>query len=131
MATLKVPVTQHDHIRGPADAPITLPLAYPIVNQVQLSLNGRQRFVYRHFPLTEVHPHAEIAAESAEFAGAAGHFWDMHDALFENQSRLSVTTIFLIAEELGLPRQACGMFSRRASTEIKCAATSWAAYAAA
>ena len=142
MATLKIPVTQNDHIRGPAGAPVTLveygdyecphrALAYPIVNQVQLSLNGRQRFVYRHFPLTEVHPHAEIAAESAEFAGAAGHFWDMHDALFENQSRLSVTTIFLIAEELGLPRQACGMFSRRASTEIKCAATSWAAYAAA
>jgi protein-disulfide isomerase len=77
--------------------------AYPIVNQVQLSFI---RFVFRHFPLTEVHPHAEIAAESAEFAGAAGLFWDMHDALFQNQSRLSVTTIFLIGEELGLPETA-------------------------
>jgi protein-disulfide isomerase len=114
MATLKVPVTQHDHIRGPAGAPVTLVEygdyecphcvpAYPIVNQVQLSFSGRLRFVFRHFPLTEVHPHAEIAAESAEFAGAAGLFWDMHDALFQNQSRLSITTIFLIAEELGLP----------------------------
>src|ERR1700688_5285565 len=58
---------------------------------------------FSSLPLTEVHPHAEIAAESAEFAGAAGLFWDMHDALFQNQSRLSITTIFLIAEELGLP----------------------------
>jgi protein-disulfide isomerase len=117
MATLKVPVTQHDHIRGPAHAPITLVeygdyecphcgAAYPIVNQVQLSFSGRLRLVYRHFPLTEIHPHAEIAAESAEFAAAAGMFWDMHDALFENQSRLSVPTIFLIGEELGLPEPA-------------------------
>jgi protein-disulfide isomerase len=117
MATLKVPVTQHDHVRGPANAPITLVeygdyecphcgLAYPIVNQVQLSFSGRMRFVYRHFPLTEIHPHAEIAAESAEFAGAAGLFWDMHDALFENQSRLNITTIFLIGAELGLPKTA-------------------------
>src|SRR4030088_1580996 len=105
MATLKVPVTQHDHVRGPANAPITLVeygdyecphcgLAYPIVNQVQLSFGGRMRFVYRHFPLTEMHPLAEIAAESTEFAGAAGLFWDMHDALFENQSRVNITTIF-------------------------------------
>jgi protein-disulfide isomerase len=117
MATLKVPVTQSDHIRGPANAPITLVeygdyecphcgLAHPIVNQVQQSFRGHMRFVYRHFPLTEVHPHAEIAAESAEFAGAAGLFWDMHDALFENQRRLSITTIFLIGVELGLPEVA-------------------------
>jgi protein-disulfide isomerase len=117
MAILKTPITQNDHIRGSAHAPITLveygdyecphcALAHPIVNQVQLSFGGRMRFVFRHFPLTEVHPHAEIAAECAEFAGAAGRFWDMHDALFENQNRLSVTTIFLIGEELGLPEAA-------------------------
>jgi protein-disulfide isomerase len=114
MATLKIPNTEHDHVGGPAHAPITLveygdyecphcALADPIVNQVQLSFSGRIRFAFRHFPLTEVHPHAEIAAENAEFAGAAGLFWDMHDALFQNQNRLSVTTIFLIGEELGLP----------------------------
>ena len=51
------------------------------------------------FTLTEVHPHAEIAAESAEFGGAAGLFWEMH----ENQSRLSIATIFLIGAALGLP----------------------------
>ena len=117
MATLKAPITRNDNIRGPANAPITVVeygdyecphcgLAYPIVNQLQLSFSGRMRFVYRHFPLAEIHPHAEIAAESTEFAGAAGLFWEMHDALFENQSRLSITTIFLIGAELGLPETA-------------------------
>jgi protein-disulfide isomerase len=117
MTTLKIPITQNDHIRGPAHAPVTLveygdyecphcAAAYPIVNQLELHFRGRMRFVFRHFPLTEVHPHAEIAAESAEFAGAAGRFWDMHDALFENQSRLSVATIFLIGAELGFSEAA-------------------------
>jgi len=99
----------------------------PIINQVQLCFRGRMRFVFRHFPMTEVHPHSEIAAESAEFAGSAGLFWDMHDALFENQSRLSTTTIFLIAQELGL----CRMLLRRTNTQIECAAISWTAYEAA
>ena len=67
---------------------------------------GSLRFVFRHFPLTEIHPHAEIAAESAEFAGAAGLFWELHDALFENQSRLSISTIFLIGAELRLSETA-------------------------
>jgi protein-disulfide isomerase len=78
-------------------------MAYPIVNQVQDYFRDSLRFVYRHFPLTEIHPVAEIAAESAEFAGAAGLFWEMHDALFENQSILSLPTIFMIADKLGLP----------------------------
>src|SRR6202022_4018476 len=113
MATLKIPVPHRYPIRGPANAPITLveygdhecphcARAHPIVNQVRLSFRRRLQFVFRHFPLTEIHPLAEIAAESAEFAGSAGLFWDMHDALFANQSRLSVSTIFLIGGELGL-----------------------------
>ena len=117
MSILKIPVSQSDHVRGPAHAPITLVeygdyecphcgLAYPIVNQVEATFSGRMRFVFRHFPLSEVHPYAETAAESAEFAGAAGMFWDMHDALFENQSRLSVATIFMIGAGLGLPQAA-------------------------
>src|SRR3981081_1590473 len=87
MATLKAPITQSDHIRGPAHAPITLVeygdyqcphcgAAHPIVNQVQLHFRRHMRFVFRHFPLSEIHPYAEVAAESAEFAGAAGLFWD-------------------------------------------------------
>src|SRR5258705_13817023 len=101
-------------ICGPLSAPITLveygdhecphcALARPIVNQVELFFRGRMRFVFRHFPRSKIHPHSEIAAESAEFAGAAGRFWEMHDALFENQSRLRITTIFLIAAELMFP----------------------------
>jgi protein-disulfide isomerase len=117
MSNLKIPVSQSDHVRGPAHAPITLVeygdyecphcgLAYPVVNRLEETFSGRMRFVFRHFPLNEVHPHAEIAAESAEFAGTAGMFWDMHDALFENQSRLSVPTILMIGAELGLPQAA-------------------------
>jgi protein-disulfide isomerase len=114
MATLKTPITRNDHIRGPAQAPVTLveygdygcphcATAHAVVSQVELTFSGRLRFVFRHFPLTEIHPHAEIAAESAEFAGATGPFWEMHDALYENQPALSLATIFMIAAELGLP----------------------------
>jgi protein-disulfide isomerase len=117
MASLTIPVTQHDHVRGPAQAPITVveygdyecphcAAAAPIVNQLQSSFEGQMRSIFRHFPLTEVHPHAEYAAEGAEFAGAAGVFWEMHEALFQQQSRLSLATILLIGEELGLSSQA-------------------------
>jgi protein-disulfide isomerase len=114
MATLKTPINKSDHVRGPTTAAITLVeygdyqcphcgMAHPIVNQVQEYFRNSLRFVFRHFPLTEVHPLAGIAAESAEFAGAAGLFWEMHDALFENQSILSIPTIFMIADQLRLP----------------------------
>jgi protein-disulfide isomerase len=114
MAALKTPISKSDHIRGPMSAAVTLVeygdyqcphcgAAHPIVNQVQAYFGDSLRFVFRHFPLTEVHPVAEIAAESAEFAGAADMFWEMHDALFENQSILSVPTIFMIADKLRLP----------------------------
>jgi protein-disulfide isomerase len=117
MAILKTPINQNDHIRGPANGPVSLMeygdyecphcgLVHPIVKQVQSHFRRQLRFVFRHFPLSEVHPYAEIAAESAEFAGAAGLFWDMHDALFENQSALNVPTIFLLGTALGLPEAA-------------------------
>ena len=114
MATLKTPINNSDHIRGPMTAVITLVeygdyqcphcgIAHPIVNQVQEHFGNSLRFVFRHFPLTEAHPLAGIAAESAECAGAAGLFWEMHDALFEHQSALGIPTIFAIADGLGLP----------------------------
>jgi protein-disulfide isomerase len=114
MAALKTPISKSDHIRGPMSAAVTLVeygdyqcphcgMAHPIVNQVQAYFRNSLRFVFRHFPLTEAHPLAGIAAESAEFAGAAGLFWEMHDALFENQMILSVPTIFMIADKLRLP----------------------------
>jgi protein-disulfide isomerase len=112
MAVLKTPINKSDHVRGPMAAAVTLVeygdqcphcrMAHPIVDQVQAYFRGSLRFAFRHFPLTEVHPLAEISAESAEFAGTAGLFWKMHDALFENQTILSIRTIFMIADKLRL-----------------------------
>jgi protein-disulfide isomerase len=113
MSTLRAPVTPHDHIRGPASAPVTLveygdyecPLcgaAHPTVNLVQEHFGPQLRFVFRHFPLSQVHPNAESAAESAEFAGAHGRFWQMHDGIYENQDRLGLLLLFALAGALGL-----------------------------
>jgi protein-disulfide isomerase len=113
MATLKVAVTAQDHSQGPEDAPVTMVeygdyecphcgRAYPIVKTVQKHFGAKLRFVFRNFPLTEIHPNAEAAAESAEFAGAHGKFWEMHDAIFENQRHLSDDTLLKLAQELGL-----------------------------
>ncbi|MGZ3311279.1 MAG: DsbA family protein [Xanthobacteraceae bacterium] len=113
MTTLRVPVTQHDHIRGPANAPVTVVeygdyecphcgLAQPIVNAVREHFSRQLRFVFRHFPLIQVHPNAESAAESAEFAGAHGRFWEMHDAIYDNQDRLGLPLLFVLASKLGL-----------------------------
>lgn len=100
MAKLRTPVTSRDHIQGPEDAELTLVeygdyecpscgSAYPIVKRIQEQLGKRLRFVFRNFPLSEIHPHAESAAEAVEFSAAQGRFWEMHDLLFENQEQLS------------------------------------------
>src|SRR3954451_10068573 len=62
--------------------------AYPIIKEVQRSLGDQVLFVFRHFPITTSHPHAQHAAEAAEAAGAQGKFWEMHDTLYENQHAL-------------------------------------------
>lgn len=113
MSTLKVPVSPSDHIQGDEQATCTLVEygdyecphcghAYPIVRRIQKHFGKRLRFVFRNFPLNESHPHAESAAESAEFAGAHGKFWGMHDLLFENQDRLSGDLYLELAQELQL-----------------------------
>jgi protein-disulfide isomerase len=117
MATLKVPVTAEDHIEGDPTAEFTLleygdyecphcGRAYGIVKQVQKHFGRRLRFVFRNFPLAQIHPHAQTAAETAEFAGAHGRFWEMHDLLFENQDRLGLPLLLALTEELGLDPQA-------------------------
>jgi protein-disulfide isomerase len=99
MTKLSVAVSAKDHRQGDPDAPCTLVeygdyqcpscgQAYPIVKRVQKHYGKRLSFVFRNFPLTQMHPFAEPAAETAEFAGANGKFWGMHDLLFENQARL-------------------------------------------
>lgn len=113
MATLKIPVTEDDHIQGPDQAPITLveygdyqcPIcraAYPIVKRVQAHWGNQLRFVFRNFPITNIHPFAEMAAEAAEFASDKGKFWEMHDLLYENQENLSFELIVGLAKTLHL-----------------------------
>ena len=110
---LVLPVSARDHLRGPAKAPIALVeygdfecpfcgMAYPAVKELQRRLGGRLRFVYRHFPRTNEHPHAHLAAEAAEAAGAQGQFWEMHDLLFEHQSALELDDLVGYAARLGL-----------------------------
>ena len=113
MTELKTPVGPEDHSLGPEEAPITLleygdyqcphcGHAYPIVKAVQEKLGNRLRFVFRNFPLREMHPMAEAAAESAEYAGSQGRFWEMHDLLFENQGRLSESLLLELVQQLRL-----------------------------
>jgi protein-disulfide isomerase len=114
MAVLKVPVTSEDHTQGDAHAPVTLVeygdyecpacgLAFPIVKGVQKHFGKRLRFVFRNFPLTQIHPEAESAAETAEFAAAHARFWEMHDGLYENQDALGAPLYRELGEALGLP----------------------------
>ncbi len=113
MTKLSVPVSAKDHRQGDPDAPGTLVeygdyqcpscgQAYPIVKRVQKHFGKRLSFVFRNFPLTQMHPYAEPAAETAEFAGAHGKFWEMHDLLYENQDRLDEELLVELAEQLRL-----------------------------
>ena len=110
---LVLPVSKRDHIRGPATAPVTLleygdyecpycGAAHPIVEEVRQQLGDGLRFVFRHFPLTEMHPHAEHAAEAAEEAGERDKFWEMHDTLYENQRALDDRDLAEYAGSLGI-----------------------------
>src|SRR4051812_7221747 len=113
MANLTLPIESRDHIRGRQDAPITLleygdfecphcGRAYGIVKTIERELGDDLRFAFRNFPLTQAHPHALHAALAAEAAGLHGKFWQMHNALFENQDRLDDESLIGYAELLGL-----------------------------
>jgi len=108
-----MPVTHADHILGNEHAAVTLveygdfecpncKQAAPAVKMILGHFAGRIRFVWRHFPLEEVHPHALHAALASEAAGAQGEFWRMHDVLFDNQSHLKDAQLERYASELGL-----------------------------
>jgi protein-disulfide isomerase len=114
---LAVAVSSIDHILGPVHAAVTLveygdfecpncKQAAPAVKLMLARFADRVRFVFRHFPLSEVHPHALLAAEAAEAAGGQGKFWPMHDLLFDNQSHLKRNQLGSYAEklELDMPR---------------------------
>ncbi len=113
MSPLRPPVSSRDHLDGDPSAPIVLVeygdyecpycgAAYPVVKALQQEFRGRLCFVFRNFPLTEAHPHAEHAAEAAEAAGAAGRFWEMHDAIYEHQNALDDHHLVRYAEAIGV-----------------------------
>ena len=112
MAKLTVAVNEDDHVQGADDAPVTLVEygdyecpscgdAYTVVKRVQKHFGPKLRFVYRNFPL-EQHEFAMPAAETAEFAASEGKFWEMHDALYENQVAMDEDLFPKLGKKLGL-----------------------------
>jgi len=113
MSKLAVPVGSEDHRQGDMDATFTLVeygdyecpscgQAYPIVKRLQKHFGKRLLFVFRNFPLGQMHPHAESAAETAEFAGSHDKFWEMHDLLYENQYRLGDRLLEELTQKIDL-----------------------------
>ncbi len=130
--SLVVPVNERDHSQGPATAAVTL-VQYgdyecpytrqstTVVRAIQQQLGDKLRFVFRNFPLTEIHPHALHSAETAEAAAAQGKFWEMHDYIFHHQHTLEDSDLARFAETLGLdPQQyANDMAHQRSLTHIE------------
>jgi protein-disulfide isomerase len=114
--SLVVPVSERDHNQGPTTAAVTL-VQYGdyecpytrrstwVVQAIQQELGDQLRFVYRNFPLTEIHPHALHAALAAEAAAAQGKFWQMHDYIFHHQHTLEDADLAQFAEVVGLDMQ--------------------------
>ena len=113
LTMLTEPISATDHVRGDANAPITLVeygefecpdcgRSYHVVKQLLDEAPVEMRFVFRHFARDDVHPFSERSAVAAEAAGAQGHFWEMHDFLFERQHQLEYEDLFVHAAELGL-----------------------------
>jgi protein-disulfide isomerase len=133
---LSPPDSERDHTSGAATAPVTLVEygdyecphcghAHPIVKDAQRKLGKRLRFVFRNFPLAEAHPHARHAAEAAEAAADEGKFWEMHDALFENQLALEDEDLIATARRVGLDAEriaealASGTYTQRVREDFR------------
>jgi protein-disulfide isomerase len=107
------PLSASDHTIGPENAPVTLVeygdyecpycgMAQPIVASIIERMGESLRFGFRHFPLTQAHPHAQAAAEMAEAAGERGKFWEMHDTLYQNQDALEDEDLISFAARIGI-----------------------------
>ncbi len=129
-AMLTQNVSTRDHMEGPTDAPLTLVeygdyqcpycgAAYSVVKGLQKTLGKKLRFVFRNFPLTQVHPYALIAAEAAEAAALQGKFWEMHDLLFEQQTFLKPDIIPVWAKKVGLNLEKFGNDIREGVVEMR------------
>lgn len=135
MSRLVIPVGPSDHVQGRATAPATLveygdyecpycAQAHPLIKAVQQAMGDHLRFVFRNFPLTELHPHALSAARFAEAAGEAGRFWSAHDLLFEHPQALDEDGLAAAARRLGMEealfRQALqGRFDARIEADFE------------
>jgi formate-nitrite transporter family protein len=120
-STLKFPVSEgRDHIRGAPTALVTIVeyadfecpycrAAHVVLDDLLARLDERFRLVFRHFPLTQIHPHAERAAEAAEAAASQRRFWDMHDLLFDGQDALEDPDLVGYASELGMDVERFGL----------------------
>ncbi len=113
LSHLLLPIQPDDHVQGPPGARLTLveygdyqcPACgqlFLTIRQLHEQLANEVRFVYRHYPLSGLHPLAQAAAEAAEAAGAQGKFWEMHDLLFDHQTAMGKKTFEEFAEELTL-----------------------------
>jgi len=111
-ASLATAVGPHDHVTGPKNPTLTLVeygdyecpycgQAFPIVEKIREHFREDLQFVFRNFPLTDVHPHAEAAAEFAEAAGLQGKFWEMHDTLFQHQRHLDNDSLLRYVTDVG------------------------------
>jgi protein-disulfide isomerase len=111
-ATLEPIDAALDHVRGPSSASLILEYgdyecpysrrAGGEIRRVAARLSGDLRFAFRHFPLTDIHPHALAASAAAEAASLQGSFWEMHDLLFDRQDALEDEDLRRYARELGL-----------------------------
>ena len=113
MSTLKPTVSAEDHILGSINAPVILAeygdfgcphcaIAHVFIKKLLVKFKDQIAFVFRHFPLTKVHQYATIAAISSEAAANQGKFWEMHDMILENQSKLSDSRLLRFAKQLDL-----------------------------
>jgi protein-disulfide isomerase len=110
---LSPPLEEIDHVRGERGAELELVMfgdfqcpfclgAQSVLRRVRERLGDRLLFAFRHLPIPERHPLAPMAAQASEAAAAQGRFWEYHDALFENQPKLSRETMLAVGAELGL-----------------------------
>ena len=113
MSQLTPPISAEDHVDGPDRAELELVMfgdfqcpyctaAFPIVSRIRDQLAGRLIYTFRHFPLREIHPDAERAAQASEAAAAQGAFWQMHDRMYESRGALGREDLISYASELGL-----------------------------
>jgi protein-disulfide isomerase len=126
MSQLTPPISAEDHVDGPDRAELELVMygdfqcpyctaAFPIVHRIRDQLAGRLLFVFRHFPLREIHPDAQRAAEAAEAAATQGAFWQMHDRMYESRGALGREDLIQYAGELGLDTD---RFTTELDTEV-------------